>query len=229
MDVSSLSTTPRACLSSSSTESTPLKRGELPSGHHGFLSFSWIRRNANAQPVFGKTRSLVQNKTSLKVLCSQRREIPVVEARCMDEVYDALAQRLLPTSALASNVNVKHIVGLAGPPGAGKSTLAAEVVRRINKIWPQKASSFDSQDPKEAHARRGAPWTFNPLLLLNCLKNLRNQGSVYAPSFDHGVGDPVEDDILVGLQHKVVIVDGNYLFLDGGVWKDVSSMFDEKW
>ncbi|KDO68556.1 hypothetical protein CISIN_1g0213621mg, partial [Citrus sinensis] len=74
-----------------------------------------------------------------------------------------------------------HIVGLAGPPGAGKSTLAAEVVRRINKIWPQKASSFDSQvkppdvatvlpmdgfhlylsqldameDPKEAHARRG--------------------------------------------------------------------------
>ncbi|KDO68551.1 hypothetical protein CISIN_1g0213621mg [Citrus sinensis] len=229
MDVSSLSTTPRACLSSSSTESTPLKRGELPSGHHGFLSFSWIRRNANAQPVFGKTRSLVQNKTSLKVLCSQRREIPVVEAR--------------------------HIVGLAGPPGAGKSTLAAEVVRRINKIWPQKASSFDSQvkppdvatvlpmdgfhlylsqldameDPKEAHARRGAPWTFNPLLLLNCLKNLRNQGSVYAPSFDHGVGDPVEDDILVGLQHKVVIVDGNYLFLDGGVWKDVSSMFDEKW
>ncbi|KDO68541.1 hypothetical protein CISIN_1g0213622mg, partial [Citrus sinensis] len=106
MDVSSLSTTPRACLSSSSTESTPLKRGELPSGHDGFLSFSWIRRNTNAQPVFGKTRSLVQNKTSLKVLCSQQREIPVVEARCMDEVYDALAQRLLPTSALASNVNV---------------------------------------------------------------------------------------------------------------------------
>lgn len=37
------------------------------------------------------------------------------------------------------------MVGLAGPPGAGKTTLASEVVRRINKIWPQKASSFDSQ------------------------------------------------------------------------------------
>lgn len=39
----------------------------------------------------------------------------------------------------------RHIVGLAGPPGAGKSTLASEVVRRVNKLWPEKASSLDSQ------------------------------------------------------------------------------------
>lgn len=37
------------------------------------------------------------------------------------------------------------MVGLAGPPGAGKSTLANEVVRRVNKLWPQKASSFDDE------------------------------------------------------------------------------------
>ena len=39
----------------------------------------------------------------------------------------------------------RHIVGLAGPPGSGKSTLAVEVTQRINKLWPQKARSFDSQ------------------------------------------------------------------------------------
>ncbi|XP_011028728.1 PREDICTED: uncharacterized protein LOC105128662 [Populus euphratica] len=29
--------------------------------------------------------------------------------------------------------------------------------------------------------------------------------------------------------YKVAIVEGNYLLLEDGAWKDVSSMFDEKW
>lgn len=37
----------------------------------------------------------------------------------------------------------RYIVGLAGPPGAGKSTLASEVVSRINKHWSQKTSKKD--------------------------------------------------------------------------------------
>ncbi|PKA56817.1 Uridine kinase-like protein 5 [Apostasia shenzhenica] len=85
------------------------------------------------------------------------------------------------------------------------------------------------EDPKEAHARRGAPWTFNPNLLLKCLKSLRTQGSVRAPSFDHGIGDPVEKDLYISPMHKLVIVEGNYLLHEEGVWKEVCSIFDEKW
>ncbi|KAF6175827.1 hypothetical protein GIB67_003315 [Kingdonia uniflora] len=120
---------------------------------------------------------------------------------------------------------------------------------------PQKASSIDSlvetfcivvalpmekfhlyhhqldtmKNPEEAHARRGTPWTFDLAWLLTFLKTLRTQGSVYMPSFNHGIGDPVEDDTFVSLQHKVVIVEGNYGFFEKGVWKEVSSMFNEKW
>ncbi|KAG5055337.1 hypothetical protein JHK85_007847 [Glycine max] len=175
----------------------------------------------------------------------------------VDELYDTLVTRLLPSVSVSSNPNHKLLVGLAGPPGAGKSTLAHEVARRINKLWPEKASSFDSlveppdvaivvpmdgfhlyrfeldamENLEEAHARRGAPWTFNPLGLLTYLKNLRSHGSVYVPSFDHGVGDPVKIFLcfLPLCRLKVVIVEGNYLLLEDGQWKEISSLFDEKW
>ncbi|KAK9146501.1 hypothetical protein Sjap_006404 [Stephania japonica] len=190
-----------------------------------------------------------------KVFCSLNEQIPVIEARCVEELYEALAERLQLVTATVSDLNSKYIVGLAGAPGAGKSTLASEVACRINRLWSQQDSAIDSvvkppdvaivlpmdgfhlyrsqldamENPKEAHARRGAPWTFDPARLLTCLKTLRSQGSVYVPSFDHGVGDPVEDDIYVSFQHKIVIVEGNYLLLEEDAWKDISSIFDEKW
>ncbi|XP_024310560.1 putative uridine kinase C227.14 isoform X2 [Brachypodium distachyon] len=187
--------------------------------------------------------------------CYQRQGAPQIEAKSMEEVYDALAEHLLSVLKDVDHLDSKYIVGLAGPPGAGKSTVASEVVRRVNMHWSKKHATDSSlisnediatmlpmdgfhlyrsqldamEDPKEAHARRGAPWTFNPSLFLNCLKTLRKEGSVYAPSFDHGVGDPVENDIFVKPQHKIVIVEGNYLLLEENIWRDIRGMFDEKW
>ncbi|XP_058208970.1 putative uridine kinase C227.14 isoform X1 [Rhododendron vialii] len=273
MEVSLFSTTSTGLFGSSSAEISFPQRKRL---------LTWNRVSVSISPSkgaerLGRTEFHLLKRHSLQVACSQKKEVHVVEASCMDDIYNALAERLVPTAAVASNPNFKHIVGLAGPPGAGKSTIANEIVRRVNKLWPEKSCSFDSQvdppevaavlpmdgfhlyrhqldameDPEEAHARRGAPWTFDPELLLKCLNTLRVQGSVYAPSFDHGVGDPVKDDIFVnlhtlkwlnydfihlsciifypGCRHKVVIVEGNYLLLDKGVWKDISSVFDEKW
>lgn len=44
-----------------------------------------------------------------------------------------------------TNASCRHIVGLCGPPGAGKSTLASQVARRVNELWPERPSCFDSQ------------------------------------------------------------------------------------
>lgn len=39
----------------------------------------------------------------------------------------------------------------------------------------------------------------------------------------------VVNSLIFSCRNKVVIVEGNYLLLDNGVWKEISSMFDEKW
>lgn len=255
MEVLRFSTFPSAHLSTP-TESSLLQKIKLPSRNRCLVSAALNRRTTRS--ILSTAAFPVQKQNRLKVSCLQHEgnDIDVFSSMSMNEIYDSLAKRILsPTSNIAMPPNAKLIIGLAGPPGAGKSTVANEVVKRINKLWPAKARSFDSEnkpldvatvlpmdgfhlyrsqldameDPEEAHARRGAPWTYDPKRLFNCLKKLRNQGSVNAPSFDHGVGDPIEDDIIVSSQHKVVIVEGNYILLGEGIWKDISSIFDEKW
>ncbi|KAG8389268.1 hypothetical protein BUALT_Bualt02G0211300 [Buddleja alternifolia] len=250
MEVSSFSTCCRS-LQQSPSEALLLKRTWFPKWDQVHL-FPVKRA---FRPLVGQVGRLTWKQDHSQVLNCQLKEVPVIEAGSMDEIYDTLAERLVPIATAESNPNFKYIIGLCGPPGAGKSTVASEIASRVNKLWPQRSSCLDSQvespevaivlpmdgfhlyrhqldamkDPEEAHARRGSPWTFDPERLLRCLTNLRNEGSVYVPSFDHGVGDPVEDDIFVSLQHKVVIVEGNYLLLEEEIWRDVSSILDEKW
>ncbi|XP_072989309.1 putative uridine kinase C227.14 isoform X1 [Typha latifolia] len=238
----------------SSFEPWPCRR-EVKWHHYlGLVPPTRALQTVTARTRYQSWANTVQKKNQ-KVLCLQRQEAPVLVGRSIEEVYDTLAERLISTAVKNKDNNSKYIVGLAGPPGAGKTTVASEVIHRINVIWSQKVLEMDlmvppdevatvlpmdgfhlyrsqldaMENPKEAHARRGAPWTFNPDLLLKCLHTLRSEGSVYAPSFDHGVGDPIENDIFVGPQHKIVIVEGNYLFLEEDIWKEVSTLFDEKW
>jgi pantothenate kinase len=42
---------------------------------------------------------------------------------------------------------------------------------------------------------------------------VRTRNEVLLPSFQHGVGDPVEDNIVVATHHTLVLVEGNYLLI----------------
>jgi pantothenate kinase len=94
-------------------------------------------------------------------------------------------------------------------------------------------------DPATAHFRRGAHWTFSPAklaaLIASCRAPINPSPSsvaptIYAASFDHAVKDPVEDDIPITPEQRILIFEGNYLSLSAPPeWLAVSSQFDERW
>ncbi|KAL8953796.1 MAG: hypothetical protein Q9222_000361 [Ikaeria aurantiellina] len=89
-------------------------------------------------------------------------------------------------------------------------------------------------DPATAHARRGAAFTFDDKALLTLIKRVREplcpeSTTIYAPSFDHAVKDPVEADIPITASARIIVLEGNYLSLNKGSWKDAASLMNELW
>jgi len=89
-------------------------------------------------------------------------------------------------------------------------------------------------DPSTAHARRGAAFTLDAYAFLRLVKVLKEPllpetKTVYAPSFDHAVKDPVSNDIPIPSTIRVIIFEGNYLSLDEGHWKEAAELMDELW
>ncbi|CAM9700112.1 unnamed protein product [Phaeothamnion confervicola] len=90
-------------------------------------------------------------------------------------------------------------------------------------------------DPAEAYRRqvlRGAHFTFNAEKFVRDVVAARSSGHGKFPSFDHAAKDPVEDDIEVQKDHRVVLVEGLYVALSIEPWYALSalaSVFDETW
>ena len=81
-------------------------------------------------------------------------------------------------------------------------------------------------DPELAFARRGAAWTFDAPKFVATLKSTHAAKEGVFPSFDHAVGDPVEDDVCVSPTHEFVIVEGLYLLLSESPWSEVRDIMD---
>lgn len=89
-------------------------------------------------------------------------------------------------------------------------------------------------DPEEAAFRRGAAFTFDAQEYLSLVRRLRERilpetVTIYAPSFDHAVKDPVENDIPIPPTARVVVFEGLYVALDEEPWRDAAKLMDELW
>ncbi|MET9595851.1 nucleoside/nucleotide kinase family protein [Streptomyces sp. NPDC006516] len=130
----------------------------------------------------------------------------------------------------------RRILGIAGAPGAGKSTLAARVVDALDGcavLVPMDGFHLAGAELERLGRadRKGAPDTFDAAGYAALLRRLRHPGpdAVYAPAFDRALEEPVAGSVRVPLGTPLVVTEGNYLLLDEGPWAPVRGLLDEVW
>lgn len=129
------------------------------------------------------------------------------------------------------------LLGLAGPPGAGKSTLAEALLRSFAdqaRVVPMDGFHLANVQLEQLgrSGRKGAPDTFDGdgyVALLSRLRAARAGETVYAPDYRRDLGEAVAGAIAVPPGTRLVITEGNYLLLDDSPWNAVAPLLDETW
>lgn len=125
----------------------------------------------------------------------------------------------------------RFLTALAGPPGAGKSTLAAALVEALGqgaKAVPMDGFHYDDRVliARGARDRKGAPDTFDAQGFFHLLRRLRSEDEVAIPLFDRDLEISRAGADIVTPEDRLLVVEGNYLLLNEAPWPEAAPLFD---
>ncbi len=194
------------------------------------MDFTGVWEALQAEPIYidGFDRPL-------RVVAEEVRNAYLPLARRLWERQRALGRRML--------------VGISGLPGGGKTVTAATLARVLDALgrgrgeraihlsldgfhypnaWLESHTGRD-HDGRVVILRRikGAPNTFDAEAAARLLRRVREGDEVVRfPVYSRALHDPVPDAVQVTAAHRIVVFEGNYLFLDTPPWPAVRALFD---
>src|SRR5690349_13307377 len=145
------------------------------------------------------------------------------------------ADALVARARTLARAGERRILGIAGPPGGGKSTVAREVVAELGEqarlVLMDGFHLAQSELVRLGRRERmGAPDTFDAAGYAALLARLRSdEPVVYAPEFRREIEEPIAGAIAVPKTVPLVVTEGNYLLLDDERWAPIGPLLDETW
>jgi pantothenate kinase len=135
----------------------------------------------------------------------------------------------------------RFLLGVTGPPGAGKSRLANALAKAVTEhrghgfvaVAPLDGFHLSNEtlDRLGLRSVKGAPETFDAAAFVRSLRRLRTESAatVLWPAFDRTAEATVPDAISISRDARLVITEGNYLLLEQPPWHEVKGVLDEVW
>lgn len=161
-----------------------------------------------------------------------RTSAPVRGAERLTCSLDELVERARALAVAGS----RRILGIAGAPGAGKSTVAQAIADALGGQAARVGmDAFHlANEVLAAHGsrdRKGAPDTFDPWGYAHLLRRLKtnSEPAIYAPMFDRSLEESISSAVPVASDVPLVITEGNYLLLDAEGWRESREQIDEVW
>ena len=129
----------------------------------------------------------------------------------------------------------RFMVAIAGPPGAGKSTLAEKLAGNLDQlsvshsIVPMDGFHLDNTllELDGTRDRKGSSFTFDALGFVHLIKRLvAHDEEVIVPVFDRKQDQAIAGVQRVALSDRIILVEGNYLLIDELPWSTLRELWD---